>query len=158
MIITEKKKIKIDHTCKDSPVYLTWINSLGGYSYWLFFKYQKETSSTKLENKYVKDTSDLENSIGAIDITGKGNSPNMDIGAKIKAEDIPGIRGLYESPKVLMLMNPFTWPTDGDGNNPLPKWQRVIVKNGSLIFFETRKAFYDVKLSLIQTPRNTQKE
>ena len=57
-----------------------------------------------------------------------------------------------------MLMNPETWQTGGTGGGPLPIWQRVIVKNGSLVVLETGKAFKTIKMQILLTPINTQKE
>ncbi len=158
MQLTEKKNIKIDHECKDFPVYLAWVNSLGGYSYWLFFKQHTEKTKTKQENSYIPNIDDLETAIATNDITGKGASPTLDIGGRMKAEDMDGITGLYESPKVLRLMNPETWETDGVGNTPAPRWQRVLVKAGSLVTLRTRTDWLEVKLTLALATINTQKE
>ncbi len=158
MRVTEKKDIKIDHECKDFPIYLTWLNRLGGYSYWLFFKEHTEKTKTKSENKYILNIQDLENAIGTNDITGKSAVHSMLIGGRIKAEDMDGITGLYESPKVLRLMNPETWETDGEGGTPLPKWQRVIVKPGSIVILKTGIDFLEIKMNLDLPFINTQKE
>ena len=158
MRITEKKKIKIDHECKDFPIYLTWLNSLGGYSYWLFFKEHTEKTKTASENKYIKSIDDLENAIATDDITGKSADHTILIGGRMKAEDMDGITGLYESPKVLRLMNPETWETDGVGGTPAPKWQRVIIKPGSLTILKTGIEYLEVKMNLELPFINTQKE
>ena len=158
MQITEKKNIKIDHECKDFPIYLTWLNRLGGYSYWLFFKEHTEKTKTKTENKYIKSIADLENAIGTNDITGKFSGHSILIGARIKAEDQNGITGLYESPKVLRLMNPETWETDSPAGDPAPRWQRVIIKAGSITILKTGIDFLEVKMTLELPFINTQKE
>ena len=158
MRITEKKKIKIDHECKDFPIYLTWVNRLGGYSYWLFHKQHEEKTKTKSENKYNKSIADLENAIATNDITGKLAVHSIKVGGRIKAEDMDGITGLYESPKVLRLMNPETWTTDGPGSTPLPRWQRVIIKPGSLVILKTETDFLEIKMTLELPFINTQKE
>lgn len=159
MRVTEKKKIKIDHTCKDFPVYLAWINSVGGYSYWLFFKSHTERVSTRKETSYIKNTTDLEAAFATNDIVGKSALPTLEIGAKVLAEDMDGIQGLYQSPKVLMLTNPLTWETDEPvtgGRKPI--WRRVLVKTGSLVTLKTKKASLDVKLTLELPLINTQIE
>lgn len=150
--VTERKRMFIDNECKDFPIYLTWINSVGGYDYWLFFKTNKEKLTTKLENPYLKNVDDLETDLGNIEITGKTNSPQIDFGARVRAESMDGMASLFASPKVLWLTNPDTWQTDG------PKWRRVIIKNGSLPKEESRKAFMEVKMSMLLPIRNTQKE
>lgn len=151
-IITEIKTIKIDHECKDFPIYLTWLNGLGGYDSWLFFKEHSVSTRTKVSNKYTLNITDLETAIGTNDITGKNIEPQMKIGGRMLAEDMDGIKSLYESPKVMMLMNPDTWETDG------ATWQRVIVKTGSLLTLKTRTPYLEVKLTLELPYRFKQKE
>ena len=158
MRITEKKKIKFDHECKDFPIYLTWLNRLGGYSYWLFFKEHTEKTKTKSENGYIKSIKDLENAIATNDITGKEAEHSIQVGCRCKAEDMDGLTGLYESPKVERLMNPETWETDGTGGQPFPIWQRVIVKSGSITILKTGIDFLEIKMTLELPFINTQKE
>jgi hypothetical protein len=158
MILTEKKRIKVDTTCKDFPMYLCWLNSLGGYSYWLFFKTHTETSKTKAQTGYSLNEADLATDIGTNDIVGKSAVHSFRIGARMLSEDMDGITGLFESPKVMLLMNPETWQTDSPTGTPLPRWQRTLVGTGSLVILKTSTAFLEVKLD-IQMPRiNTQKE
>jgi len=150
--LTEKKRIKIDTECKDFPVYLCWINSLGGYDYWLFFKSHEESTKTKSQTPYLINIDDLETATATNDIIGKQAVHTFKIGARMKQEDMDGITGLYESPKAMLLMNPETWQDDG------PVWQRVIVKTGSLLVLKTGTAFLDVKLQIQMPFVNTQKE
>ena len=37
-ILTESKELKFNQDCHDHPIYLTWLNGVGGYDYWLFSK------------------------------------------------------------------------------------------------------------------------
>ena len=151
-IITEKKKIKIDHECKDFPIYLTWLNGLGGYDSWLFFKEHTIQTNTKVISRYKSNIQDLENSVGTFDIVGKDISPRMQIGGRMEVEDMDGMQSLYESPKVMMLMNPNTWESDGC------VWQRVVVRTGSLVTLKTRSSYLDVKLTLELPNRFKQQE
>lgn len=151
-IITEKKTIKIDHECKDFPIYLTWLNGVGGYDNWLFFKEHSSTTKTKITSSYTSNISNLETAIGTNDITGKDIAPQMKIGGRIEAEDMDGMQSLFESPKVMMLMNPETWESDG------AIWQRVIVNTGTLLILKTRTSYLDVKFTLDLPYRFKQKE
>lgn len=151
-IITEKKTIKIDHECKDFPIYLTWLNGVGGYDSWLFFKEHSSTTKTKITSSYTSNISNLETAIGTNDITGKDIAPQMKIGGRIEAEDMDGMQSLFESPKVMMLMNPETWESDG------AVWQRVIVNTGTLLILKTRTSYLDVKFTLDLPYRFKQKE
>jgi len=150
--VTESLRMKVDHECKDFPIYLTWLNSVGGYDYWLFFKTNKQKIKTKLENPYTKNIDNLATSIGNIEITGKKVEPTIDFGARVMSEDMDGIAGLYGSPKVLYLTNPETWQVDG------AKWRRVIINPGSLLVAESNISFLDVKMTMMLPIRNTQKE
>jgi hypothetical protein len=152
MRLTEKKRIKIDTECKDYPKYLCWLNKFGGYDYWLFFKYHEEHTRTQAENPYVVNIDDLETANSTNDITGKKAVHSFRIGARVKEEDMDGLTGLYESPKVMLLMNPETWSTEG------PVWQRVIVKTGSMLVLKTGTEFLEMKLEIQMPFINTQKE
>lgn len=151
-IITEEKEVKIDHECKDFPIYLTWLNTLGGYDSWLFFKEHTSKVKTKSVNPYTINVEDLETAIGSNEVSGKLVTPQIDIGGRMKAEDMKGMESLYTSPKVLMLNNPETWETEG------AKWKRVIVKTGSLITLKTRTSYLNVKLTLDLPFINKQQE
>ena len=140
--ITETKTVKIDSECKANPIYLTWLNTLGGYDYWLFDKQHSISVNTKSDSKYSYNVDDLENAIGTNDITGKLVANQIKLGARVKAEDMDGMESLYTSSKVMRLMNPETWEVDG------AKWQRVIVKTGSLLVLNTNTNFLDVKLTI----------
>ena len=70
----------------------------------------------------------------------------------LKAEDMDGMQSLFESPKVMMLMNPETWESDG------AIWQRVIVNTGTLLILKTRTSYLDVKFTLDLPYRFKQKE
>jgi hypothetical protein len=150
--VTERLRIKVDHECKDFPIYLTWLNSVGGYDYWLFFKTNKVKINTKLENQHLKNIDDLSTALGNIDITGKSIQPSVDFGARVKAEDMDGMAGLFGSPKVLYLTNPETWQTDG------AIWRRVIIRPGSLLVSESNISFIDIKMTMLLPTKNTQKQ
>jgi len=158
MRLTEKKRIKIDNTCKDFPMYVCWLNSLGGYSYWLFFKHHEESTKTKANAKYDINIQDLETAIATNDIVGKDAVHVFKVGARIQEEDQDGITGLFESPKVMLLMNPETWQTASATSGPAPKWQRVIVKTGSALILKTGTKYLDAKMQLQMPFVNTQKE
>lgn len=150
--VTQRQKIKIDHDCKDFPIYLTWLNKLGGYSYWLFFKSNRRTVNTKIKTQYLTNIGDLETSKGQLNITGKSSSPGISFGARISNDDMDGIESLFESPKVMYLTNPETWEVDS------PKWVRVTIKQGSLVLSVSKAASLEVKMSMLLPLINTQEE
>jgi len=141
-ILTESKELKFNQDCHDHPIYLTWLNGVGGYDYWLFSKQHTKKIKTKITNSYSINIDDLENSIGSVDITGKKAIPTIQIGALIEAADMDGIESLYTSSKVLMLTNPDTWEVEG------AEWVRVIVKTGSLLVLNTKSERLTIKMNL----------
>jgi hypothetical protein len=145
--ITEIKKVEISKDCFDFPIFIEWNNKIGGKDQWLFYHTNTETTKTKQLNKYVHFVEDLETSIGQEDIVGKTAAPEIQFGANVHESKMDGIRSLYESPKVLILVNPNTWQTDGPSNTPLPKWKRVLIKTGSFVFFRTKQQYYQVKMT-----------
>jgi len=147
MRLTEKKRIKIDSECRDNPIYLCWLNSLGGISYWLFSKNHTETTRTRAGKSYVKNISDLETAKGNLDFITKEAVHSFKVGARVLQEDMDGIEGLFESPKVQMLMNPATWQTDEGG----ARWQNVQIKTGSLLVLDTATNYKDIQME-IQMP------
>lgn len=151
-VLTEIITVKVKEGCGDNPVFLCWLNTLGGFDYWLFNKFQEQNLKTSFESSFSSNVSDLETALGVANITGKSSGENIEVGSSIALEDIDGIKSLYESTSVFMLTNPTTWTTDGC------KWKRVIVQTGSLMVFKTNKSFYDIKLTLVLPERFTQQQ
>lgn len=142
MRITEIKTVKVVDACLKEPVYLQWHNALGGKSYWLFERFKQENVQTKELMSYGINVIDLETAQGTSDITGKEAESFIEVGAKVKAEDMDGLRGLFESGKVIMLTNPTTWKVDG------AKWVKVTLRSGSLLVYQTDKAYFDVSFRI----------
>lgn len=142
MRITEIKTVKVIDACLKEPVYVQWHNALGGKSYWLFEKFKQENSKTRVSGSFELNVLDLETAQGTDDITGKDATSFIEVGAKVKAEDMDGLRGLFESGKVIMLTNPLTWEVVG------AKWVKVKIQTGTLLIYETDKSFFDVSFRI----------
>ena len=151
-ILTEEKIIDIDNSCVDSPVYLKWLNTSGGYSQWLFGKKQTKLIQTAIDGEYIANTEDLENSIGGEEFMGTNVQPAMIVGADVPVIKMDGIKGLLMSPKVLMLMNPDTWETEG------VIWQRVRIQRGSYIVLYTDETRNKIEMTVYQPKINIQSE
>ncbi len=151
-VLTEIITVNVKEGCSDNPVYLCWLNTLGGFNYWLFNKFQEQNVKTSIENSFSSNVSELETALGIANITGKSSGETIEVGSSISIDDMDGIKSLYESTSVFMLANPLTWETDG------VKWKRVIVQPGSLMIFKTNKSFYDIKLNLVLPERFTQQQ
>lgn len=149
--VTEKKRIKIDHSCVAQPVYLNWLNLAGGRDYWLFKLRQAYNLTTELKGVFEPYTPDIENAQGTIFETGRNAKPRLVLGASsVLLEDVQGIEGLLYSPNVLMLMNPTTWQVEG------VRWQIVRPVPGSFNLYNTDAIRTSVELAIDLEPINVQ--
>jgi hypothetical protein len=156
--ITEKKKIDIDGTCVDNPVYCNWLNTRGGRDYWLFRNMQVKQVNVGTPRQAEPYQDDIENSIGYIVELEKEATPQMVVGAHVPIEKIEGIKGMLYSKDVLVLMNPGTWQTDGPGGTPKPVWQNWRVLPGSYRLYDTDNKSGSIEITLIQPFINIQAE
>jgi hypothetical protein len=130
-IITEKKLVKIHRCQRRNPVFVSWLDRLGGRNYWLFHTSQVDTLSTTEGQTFEPYTEDLENSRGQINDLSIFVQPSITCSALIDPEDKEGIKTLYYSLNVEVLTNPDTWETDG------PKWKTYRPQKGSFAMGET---------------------
>ena len=135
MIITEKKYIKIDRTCKENPVFVSWINEKGGREHWLFHKVQTVGLDTFSKGDFEPYQEDIENSRGQIVDFGKLAVPKLVVNAYVSIEDVEGIKTLLYSPCVEMLMNPLTF----NNTNTPPIWQTIVPNAGSVKLYATNE-------------------
>lgn len=110
---TEIKNIKVVNPCDDSPIYLAWRNSKGGWSYWLFTKFQEHNIGSKVSGVVGQEPDDLETAMHREITTSIRQSEKITVGGVVKIEDISGLRYLESSPRVQMLISqsPLTWLT-----------------------------------------------
>jgi hypothetical protein len=150
--ITEIKRIKVDTECKDNPVYLAWLNTSGSYSYWLFEINNTKQVQTEALGEFTKNIPDLATSVGNKEFLMKISQPAIIVGANVSRDDMDGLTGLINSPKVQMLMNPDTWAVDG------AVWQRVQIKPGSFVTGREVETRMDVELVILTAQTNIQAE
>ena len=125
-IVTEKKLVKIHRCVKRNPVFITWLDRLGGRNHWLFHTSQVDVLSTTEGETFEPYTTDLENSRGQINDQAIFAQPSISCTALIDDIDKEGIKTLYYSLNVEVLTNPDTWQTDG------AKWQTYRPQKGSV--------------------------
>jgi hypothetical protein len=140
--VTEKKRVRIDPTCVDSPVYLNWLGVSGGRNYWLFKKKQSHGVSVSITGEYQPYTEDIENAKGFVFNTGVEAVPTITMGARVRSADKVDISKLRHSLCVQLLMNPLTWETDG------PIWQVVRPLPGSFQVVETDSTFEVIEVTV----------
>lgn len=143
-ILTETKTIKVDNKCKESPVFISWLNTLGGREHWLFHKVQTHQIDTSDNGFFIKPNEILENATGNVfDISANANNVII-VNALIDIEDINGLKTMLYSPCVEMLYNIKTWQTEK------PKWINVHVVKGSFKLYQTNqnKNVIEIQLQL----------
>lgn len=143
-IVTEIKTIKVESGCKDNPVFVSWINTLGGREHWLFHRIQVKQIDTADSGVFVKTNTELEIATGNVfDITSQANNILI-VNALVDIEDIEGIKTMLYSPCVEMLVNPETWGTES------PKWLNIHVVKGSFRLYQTDqiKSIIEIQLEM----------
>lgn len=142
MIVTEKKIIKIDRDCKESPVFISWLNTLGGREHWLFHKVQTNVLNTSENGDFEPFVEDLETSRGQIKTLSVKADPLLIVNAMVDIEDIEGIKTLLYSPCVERLMNPDTWESEA------PIWQTYRPVVGSFKLYDTNEVRATIEITL----------
>ena len=143
-IVTEIKRIKVESGCKESPVFLSWVNTLGGREHWLFHRIQVKQIDTADGGSFMKTNEELETATGSMfDITAQANNVLI-VNALVEIEDIEGIKTMLYSPCVEMLANPETWQTES------PKWLNIHVVKGSFKLYQTDqiKSIIEIQLQM----------
>ena len=121
--------------------YVKWINTLGGWDYWLFQGNIYETDRVETGGSYesyfdsIASASDFENWVS------KQATPQVQVGCDVANEgDARGLRSLKSSPKVYWY------------NTAISKWIGVKVDPGSFAFRKNRSSYNRVELT-INLPR-----
>ena len=112
--ITKTKRIKINRECIDEPIALYWRNKLNNVDMWVFSRRQTEVLSSASGGSYEHYNEDLAIADSREDYVSKINQDSMIVGAdNLLEEDIRGIKGLLEAPKVEILVsqNPYVFKT-----------------------------------------------
>lgn len=112
--VTQTLRIKVNRECPENPVYLCWRNKKNGVGYWLFSRKQTEILNSESGGEFEHYNANLATAPSRTDFISKENQDSMILGAEnLLINDILGLKGLLESPKVEMLIsqNPVTWKT-----------------------------------------------
>ena len=133
--------VEIDEACYDSPVYLCWLNPLGGFDYWLFHTNQDSHDITESRGSFESYIEDLADVNGRAEELGKRVQEEMDLGAnQITIQQADGLRHLLRSPKVYRYMGTV---------DSVPQWQVVRVKTGSFLIRQSFENKADLSLTII---------
>lgn len=147
--LTEELQIKVSDACPDFPIYLKWINSLGGWSYYLFAFDQSRSLVTGSPEMFAQYVTDYETAQSKLEFVKKTSVERLTLGAdSVSLDVLSGLKEILDSPRVEMLMNPDTWETDGDDEEPAPLWQTVLVNVGTFALEKTRSGKANIEFSI----------
>jgi hypothetical protein len=124
VVVTEVKRIKVDHTCYKNPYYLVWKNTLGGWDHWLFYNTQTENLITNDLGNFTNEAfASLSLSEGQTKSLGKNAANSIILGAdNLTTNQRDAIKDLLVSPSIykvetdgskkIVLMKPGTFSTE----------------------------------------------
>lgn len=126
--VTEELCIEFSKCENDDAVYLAWINSLGGWDYWLFNDNTDNHTRkvrTRTRENFINNVKDLESAQTNKGFTQKFSTPFKRMGAgNVDPENIEGFEELFTSSKVLMLVS--------EKSVRPPQWMEVKVIDGNI--------------------------
>lgn len=140
--ITEKKKIDIDVSCVQNPIFLNWFGTEGERNYWLFHVFQTKQLATSEGATFAPFIEDNTNATSYLNEISRGAVESMVCGGNVPTSKIEGIKTMLYSPNVLMLMNPDTWELDG------PEWLKVRIVPGTFKLYDTDQKRADIQFTL----------
>ena len=135
--ITINVKRAIEQSC--NTFFVKWLNTLGGWDYWLFEGKIYEGFKVENGNNYesyfdnISDTKDFEN------VTFKNVSPAVQVGSNtLTKNEAEGLKVLPTSPKIYWY------------NEELSKWIGVRVEPGTFNIRSTKDDYFNVELTFVK--------
>jgi len=135
--ITLNVKRPIEESC--NTFYVRWINTLGGWDYWLFEGKIYEGFKVENGNNYesyfdnISDTKDFEN------VTFKNVSPAVQVGSNtLTRNEAEGLKVLPTSPKIYWY------------NEEISKWIGVRVEPGTFNIRSTKDDYFNIELTFVK--------
>lgn len=131
--------VDLEHCIPRNPIYLRWINTLGGWDYWCFGGTQEREIEWKAGEVFSKYFGAIESQTSTGKFVGKSAVPSLKIGSEqLTTEQIEGIENLIYSPEVQMY---YLLPDN------LPGWKTVRV-NRSDYKRKTRNKRHSIELTI----------
>jgi hypothetical protein len=140
---------KINSYCNGT--YLKWLNSFGGWSYWLFYK-GNENLQTKELGTLNNDFNNLEDTVSPMISLGTESQNTIALLQEgITKDEMLLLRDLLDSAKVYMFTGiAFTQSSDKD-------WVEVIVKSGNFRLSNARERINNLSIT-IELPMNVNRK
>lgn len=135
--ITINVKRSIEQSC--NTFFVKWLNTLGGWDYWLFegkiYEGYKVENGNNYESYFdnISDTKDFEN------VTFKNVSPAVQVGSNtLTRNEAEGLKVLPTSPKIYWY------------NEELSKWIGVRVEPGTFNLRSTKEDYFNIELTFVK--------
>lgn len=143
--ITEKKRVKADSECVNNPIFLMWLNKYGGWDSWLFKTKQIVNLITREGQLVERSVTDLENDNTKEDILYKESVDQYIVGVDgIDDDDLSGLKGLIDSPKVYILNNRIPYQAGSED----PQWKTIRIIPGTYKIQENDSTTNDLEMAL----------
>ncbi len=133
-LVSEVKRLRIGD-CQDSPAYLRWRNSLGGFEYWLFGTRQVKNNEVDKFDVFNPLITDIETQQEKEVVITKDYNKSWTLGAYLTMVQVKDIQELFTSPFVQY------W----DGVN----WFNVIIKSGSYLEEITDETHQEIEFDIM---------
>jgi hypothetical protein len=95
--LTETKQIKINQSCLNNAVALSWLNTLGGREHWVFSYNQIHSIDTGVGATFEPYIDDLQNARSNVFDLERFEQPKITLGASVDIEDIKGLKTILSS-------------------------------------------------------------
>jgi hypothetical protein len=149
--MSEVKELKITKCECKNPIYLKWIGPLGGWNYWLFERTQFVIDNAASTGEFGIYSDDISTQQSDSDYLGKEAYEAWTVGTEaVNDDEWKGLETLFNSPTVMVLVNPDTWKIDArDPSVEVPpQWLVVKVEPGKTPVKQTKhhKHFFECVL------------
>jgi len=147
-VINSLPLIYDDGICYDNPIYLCWLNTYGGFSYWLFHTTQEIKHEVFDQKEILHAVEDWASARTQEDVFEINARDKLVLGAQnITSDQLEGIKNMLHSPRVMLLLNAATF-AEGD----IPDWLTVSIQSGTFSFGSTGDSRHKVEFT-IRKPR-----
>lgn len=144
--LSESLFVTMNTACVNNPIYLRWLNPVGGFDGWLFANGQDVQDTIGGEQTFEQYVEDIADQWAREQTLVKEATETITLGAAgLTKSQIRGMRHLLASPLVLRFM-------EYDSSSGVPVWQRVGVKPGTFLIERTDENRAEIQFT-IESPQ-----
>lgn len=161
--ISEQKILKIREVNCQNPIALRWKNKLGGWNFFVFeggfdetIMVTDEVTATAQRAQQEYRPYDIEYMEAFERVLSKQSRDKITCACEqLDASDRAALRGLVDSPRILMLTNPLTWDTlDSSGTPVGVKEMEVRIEGGAFNFGDQDHNLWSLYFTIIKQPNS----